>query len=304
MDRQPPTPKLPYYPRFVQDWASSPKVRAMRTFAERGLYCELLDLQWQEGSLPAEPAACRDALGIGSAREFAAAWPRVEPCFPVGDDGRRRNGKLEEVRVKVLGHAENGRSGGRASAAARLSKYGTSRPLTKPQAKPSRSQGEASAKGVRSILNRKLEIKKERGSSTATEYLPSLEPTSPNTNIGSRRRPPSESGLEVLIESKARLFYAEYPLKAKPDRVLPAFLWTMKKQKIAKTREGVEAFSVDVQLGLAFAISEWIRDGKLDENERPTEDKGRFIPHPASFLRSGEWKAAIERDALEHGEAT
>src|SRR5262245_4425475 len=53
---------------YVNDWRSSRRVAAM-TFAERGMYLEMLLEQWDTGSVPGSPAACAKVLG-GSITEW------------------------------------------------------------------------------------------------------------------------------------------------------------------------------------------------------------------------------------------
>jgi uncharacterized protein YdaU (DUF1376 family) len=86
--------RMPWYPR---DFASS--TRGWPLIA-RGLYRELLDVQWDMGSLPAEPGDLRAIIGA-SPREWSIAWPFVEPKLPLGADGRRQNPRLEQHRAKA-----------------------------------------------------------------------------------------------------------------------------------------------------------------------------------------------------------
>ncbi|OFX00117.1 MAG: hypothetical protein A3E78_04040 [Alphaproteobacteria bacterium RIFCSPHIGHO2_12_FULL_63_12] len=88
---------LPWLPWYWRDWRANRKVQRM-TPAERGIYRELLDECWVEGSLPpdlpglAEVARC-------SLDDITAAWPALEHCFaPRPGDGRLVNDKI----VKVL----------------------------------------------------------------------------------------------------------------------------------------------------------------------------------------------------------
>jgi uncharacterized protein YdaU (DUF1376 family) len=104
-----------YLPLFGRDFLAA---TAGWTAAERGHYTVFLIVQWEQGSIP-------DSLerleiispGIGS------AWQMLEPKFPVGDDGRRRNLRLEEHRARCqslkLARTEAGRSGGKACQATR-----------------------------------------------------------------------------------------------------------------------------------------------------------------------------------------
>jgi uncharacterized protein YdaU (DUF1376 family) len=104
---------LPYYPMFAKDFDASEKVRFMN-WAERGLYITLLNHSWLNDGLPIDPEHIRRICGADR-DEFAQMWTQVERCFPVANDGRRRNPRQEEERVKASAqHAkrsENGRKG-------------------------------------------------------------------------------------------------------------------------------------------------------------------------------------------------
>ena len=89
-----------YFPFYVKDWLASRSVKRM-TLAQRGAYLELLCAQWLDGSLPDDKDELRAILAV-SEPEFSKVWSRVEPMFPVCQDGQRRNEKLDELREKAL----------------------------------------------------------------------------------------------------------------------------------------------------------------------------------------------------------
>jgi uncharacterized protein YdaU (DUF1376 family) len=100
---QPQMARLPWYPR---DFASA--TRGWPVTA-RGVYRELLDTQWDMASLPADPRELR-AL-IGATPNEWKAWVLIEPKFPIGADGRRRNRRLERHRQKAIELLERQRAG-------------------------------------------------------------------------------------------------------------------------------------------------------------------------------------------------
>ncbi len=84
---------LPWYPgdfmRSTRGWS----------LTARGVYRELLDAQWDLGSLP--PDVDELCVMIGATQEeWIKGWPKCEPKFPVFEDGQRRNPRLEEHRSK------------------------------------------------------------------------------------------------------------------------------------------------------------------------------------------------------------
>jgi len=110
--------KSPYMPLWIDSWKGSGTVAGM-TMAERGLYLELLMLQWRDGALPASDKACWKMVGAEE-DEWKTLWPAVEGCFPKGDDGLRRNPRLAEHLAERTAYLEaqsaRGRKGGLAKA--------------------------------------------------------------------------------------------------------------------------------------------------------------------------------------------
>jgi hypothetical protein len=99
-----------YLPLFGRDFLAA---TAGWTAEERGHYITALIVQWEQGSIP-DPFDRLEIMSPGIGR----CWVILEPKFPVGQDGRRRNAKLEEHRAKVealkLARAEAGRLGNEA----------------------------------------------------------------------------------------------------------------------------------------------------------------------------------------------
>lgn len=80
----------------VEFW-SSERVDAMDAAAV-GVYLFLLSRQWQNGSIPKDSDELQRMCRRLSVADWASTWAAVEPCFPLGDDGRRRNERLERER--------------------------------------------------------------------------------------------------------------------------------------------------------------------------------------------------------------
>jgi uncharacterized protein YdaU (DUF1376 family) len=68
------------------------------TAEERGHYIVLLITQWEQGSIPASPERV-ELMSPGVSR----CWQTIEPKFPMGPDGLRRNARLEEHRARAMG---------------------------------------------------------------------------------------------------------------------------------------------------------------------------------------------------------
>lgn len=80
---------------------------------DKGWYVDLLCHQSLEGSIPGDPEEIRSLLGIKD-RDWPRVWVRLEPCFPVVDGGRRRNGKMATVQGEYEQFLNGKRTGGQA----------------------------------------------------------------------------------------------------------------------------------------------------------------------------------------------
>ena len=92
-----PTDKLAWYPMYAKDATSDMALRMM-TSAERGMYWMLLNAQWMEDGLPDDKRKLALLAMEEDRSAFNAAWVgTLEPLFPIGSDGLRRNPRLERV---------------------------------------------------------------------------------------------------------------------------------------------------------------------------------------------------------------
>lgn len=85
--------RLAWYPWYPSDWLSETRGWSL---LERGLRHELLDCQWDLGTLPASPGELQ-ALVSASPAEWRQAWPRVQASFPRVNGGRQ-NARLAALR--------------------------------------------------------------------------------------------------------------------------------------------------------------------------------------------------------------
>jgi uncharacterized protein YdaU (DUF1376 family) len=100
--------QAPAFQFYVKDWRSSRKVQQM-SFAQRGMYLEMLLEEWDAGSVPSTPAELAAAIG-GTAAEWAKNWNAIRQCFVpykmrnqhTGGNGQAHgrlvNVKLERIR--------------------------------------------------------------------------------------------------------------------------------------------------------------------------------------------------------------
>jgi hypothetical protein len=109
--------KLPFMPFYGTDFYESERVRLMSR-VQRDIYLELLWHQWREGSLPASAAAVASLIGADRS-QFPPEM--IDGCFPVGgEDGRRRNARLEAIRQEQEAIRRKKSEGGRAGRAKQL----------------------------------------------------------------------------------------------------------------------------------------------------------------------------------------
>ena len=137
---------LPYRSHFVRDWAMSETVRVMN-FAARGIYQALLDMQWENESIPESPDQCRRLIGCDP-EEWAAFEPFLDQCFPLGEDGRRRNPRTAHERAETELRWEKQRMAGQASGKSRSKVKG---PQNQPKAKPEHQASEPEASDERML---------------------------------------------------------------------------------------------------------------------------------------------------------
>ena len=115
--------KSPAFQFYVRDWRSSRRVQVM-SFAQRGMYLEMLIEQWDKGAAPSSAGACALALG-GSQVEWTRAWAALSACFtPRKRDGLLVNPKLEAVRRGRVKFLKAQSASGLAGAEARWRKHG------------------------------------------------------------------------------------------------------------------------------------------------------------------------------------
>ena len=87
--------RIVYCKWWLSDWLSS-ETRLSMTAAERGVYRDALDLNYQEGSLPSNEIALQRLLCV-TPEEFAQCWPTVARKFQSDSNGRLVNSRVLQV---------------------------------------------------------------------------------------------------------------------------------------------------------------------------------------------------------------
>lgn len=115
-----------WYKWYARDFLASTTVRRMSITAQ-GVYRALLDVQWEDGMVPANYA---EAMGVIRATrpEGKAFEPFFETCFPGG-----KNSRLDYERCEAVRFIERQREAGTASAKAKkAAKSGSNSTVVKP----------------------------------------------------------------------------------------------------------------------------------------------------------------------------
>lgn len=113
--------KRPAYQWHVLD-ARGDEIFMLMSYEQRGVYRELLDQQWLEGSLPANPEHLAAMLHISPAR-FAKVWPLISTKFRARDDGRLVNDRMEKYRRELSDFVDTQAINGAKGAAARWGRH-------------------------------------------------------------------------------------------------------------------------------------------------------------------------------------
>ena len=96
------------YPWYISDWRQDEDVIAM-TSEQRGIYRDLLDVCWDQGSLPTDTKLLTK-LALCSPWEWKRSWQVVSRKF-IEIDGRLHHPKVDEKRAELIQLQENRRRG-------------------------------------------------------------------------------------------------------------------------------------------------------------------------------------------------
>lgn len=131
------------YPWYISDWRSS-ETRMRMTLAQRGLYRELLDYCWLEGSIPSDLKTLLLIAGTSS-RDFTSSWVAVKDCFYLHEDGRYHNIRVDEGRGKLQSWVESRRAAGKKGGLAQAIAKAGAKPTSEQELKPSTTTTTATA---------------------------------------------------------------------------------------------------------------------------------------------------------------
>jgi uncharacterized protein YdaU (DUF1376 family) len=92
--------KRPAYQWYPAD-ANGDEVFRLMTYEQQGIYRALLDHQWVEGSIPADPVRLAGLLPKITPERFADVWPLISAKFRPQADARLVNDRLELQRRQL-----------------------------------------------------------------------------------------------------------------------------------------------------------------------------------------------------------
>lgn len=192
--------ELSWYPWYVKDWRSNRKVARMNAL-ERGIYRELLDECWIEGSFADDPEEIAEIAHCTRA-EVDVAWPNLWRSFSQRPDGRWVNDKIVRVHMAQLEALARQRDAGRKGGKNRVANL-----------KGTLSHPQASLKGTLSHPQAKRE---EENTSLLTEstgaaaLVAAQPPRTDPPGVSADHIAPNGSRLDRVSEADAALFLATH----------------------------------------------------------------------------------------------
>ena len=218
------------YPWYIADWRES-ETRLGLNLAERGLYRELLDYCYLEGSLPSDLGQL-GLLCCCTVADFRKAWPAVEPLFE-RDGARLIHRKVNEVRLKLDSYHEQKRHAG---------------------AKSGQARRERSLNGRSNVTRTKAEP------SPAPAPAPAPEPA-PTPALSA----PKSAALVPVRANRFAEFIAPWPRVANPDHAARAYLScidTNADEGLAFAARDRYLSSDEVNRGIVMDPAKWLMDQK------------------------------------------
>jgi hypothetical protein len=213
----------------MMPWFPGDFMRSTRgwSLTARAVYRELLDAQWDLGALPSGPQELAEMIGANPG-EWSKGWSKCECKFPVGNDGQRRNLRLEEHRSKSKTLAdrrsEMGRKGGLTSAASKA--QAKLEAQVKPGSSPATAGLQAGLKHPSPLLSDPIQSSPIRSIPILSDPESSVHTSAPKSHLSAPRAARSASTGTRLPEdfglTEARRRYAtDYGVN--PERTFTDF---------------------------------------------------------------------------------
>lgn len=165
--------KRPAYQWYVQD-ARSDEVFMLMSYEQQGIYRALLDHQWLEGSLPADPVDIGRLLPTLSRTRFLRIWPLISTKFLQKTDGRWINQRLETQRDELDQFVEERRKSGQLGGRRRADNQAQLQAQLEAQPQGTRkhsSSSSSSSSSVTTVCKEHRQAPAEKAPSTTREFL-------------------------------------------------------------------------------------------------------------------------------------
>jgi len=276
---------LGYYKWHWQMFRANRRVQRMDYIA-RGLYRELLDEQWSDGSISSDVAELADICGC-PVEVMQEKWPQMAGCFLEDGRGRLYNQTLEDqrtvkdaIRVKL---AKNGGSGGSQKAFNAKLKLATSKQPLAPASNCKKEAHEPQASTEnQSLSGNSLATASNCHIEEKSREEKSREITNAHRNDGDEREDASEVKKAARLKNLtawAERCHAAYPRKIAKQDSLRTFIKHI--SKVGKERKISDDSAGAYMLGRVEAY----RDSSLVANT--PADK---IPYPATWANAGHYE--------------
>lgn len=153
-------PRYDYFPWWARDWITSPTRMGM-TSVQRGVFIDLLSVDWENDGLPEDDATCLGYLGRdASEADLARVLREFKETHPA--TGRRTHRKANAERERLAANSKtnsaNGKKGGRP-------------PKDESEKKPTAFPGESEAKAVVFSTESEGEANGKRNESPKTKTM-------------------------------------------------------------------------------------------------------------------------------------
>jgi hypothetical protein len=270
---------LSYYKWLWRDFRANRKVQRMGYIA-KGLYRELLDEAWSEGSIPTDMESLADICGC-PVEVITAEWPKIAPCWIDNGNGRLVNDKLDSLRTATdaerVVKAQAGRLGGLAKTI-HILETNNADPLDIERVKLAQTEAKDSLAGAKQQLadasyllagaKHVLEPASEChiAEQSRAEHKQSRAEISTPNGVSPR----NDSGNDPI-----EAIYREYPRKVGKAAALKAISRAV--DRLRNDHGGLR----EAQVYLYTRVRSYARS--------PAGNDGEFTPHPATWFNQGRY---------------
>ncbi len=243
-------------------------------YVARGLYRELLDEAWMEGSLPNDMDALAEICGC-PVETMTEEWKRIVPCWELNTHGRWTNDKLEAQRTEQdasrVAKVRAGRMGGLVKTINKLESAGASQEDIE-RARKAEFEARDSLAAARQQL--------------ADAMYPEADASA--CHIEEKRREEKRRGKKSISTANA---VSPRNAPGKPDPIEEIYkAYPRKVGKAAAIRAISRALQQVKKGGIPLREAEIYLFRRVQSYARsPAGNDGEFTPHPATWFNQGRY---------------